>query len=344
MRILPVAQGRSPGEDAAGALPFGDPLGHGGVVGGGVGERLGRQAQALAVLEAALAGRLDHGAVVRRVGDDGDARMVLRGRPHHGRAADVDLLDALLEARARGDGLPERVEVDDDQVEGRDPEVRELADVGRLTPVGEDPGVDGRMQGLDSAVQAFGEAGQSGDLGDRDPGLGDGRGRRAGRYDAASGFVECSRQLFDARLVGDGYDGAAQGYTHGDSLKSPERHPGVRRPLCGAAPRWSVPSDTSRGPSSVQRRPPRGGSGSTAQAPEKAVRTPAYETCVHRRASRVGEGRRTSPEGFPSDRRSTRPGDGAELEDGCDDAPGSPSGDGGSRSRREGSLSRTGKC
>ena len=262
-------------------------------------KRLGRQAQALAVLEAALAGRLDHGAVVRRVGDDGDARMVLRGRPHHGRAADVDLLDALLEARARGDGLPERVEVDDDQVEGRDPEVRELADVGRLTPVGEDPGVDGRMQGLDSAVQAFGEAGQSGDLGDRDPGLGDGRGRRAGRYDAASGFVECSRQLFDARLVGDGYDGAAQGYTHGDSLKSPERHPGVRRPLCGAAPRWSVPSDTSRGPSSVQRRPPRGGSGSSPSPPCRPASAPI------RPAAGPGPLRRRPRR--PSGRRPTRP-------------------------------------
>lgn len=87
-------------------------------------------------------------------------------------------------------------------------------------------------------------------------------------------------------------------------------------------------------PARIGADPSRGGSGSTAQAPEKAVRTPAYETCVHRRACRVGEGRRTSPEGFPSDRRSTRPGDGAELEDGCDDAPGSPSGDGGSRSRR----------
>ena len=66
-------------------------------------------------------------------GDDRDARVVLGGGADHRRAADVDLLDALVRRGAGGDGVAERVEVDDDEVERLDAELGELAHVVRVS-------------------------------------------------------------------------------------------------------------------------------------------------------------------------------------------------------------------
>ena len=69
---------------------------------------------------------------------------------------------------ARAHGLGERVEVGDDQVERLDAEVGELLHVGLEAAVGEDAGVHLRVQRLDPAVEALGEAGEVLDLGDRE--------------------------------------------------------------------------------------------------------------------------------------------------------------------------------
>ena len=76
--------------------------------------------------------RGEHVGVARRVDDDGDRRVVLRGGAHHRRAADVDLLDALVRRRAGGHRLPERVEVDHDQVERLDAQLVELRECSGL--------------------------------------------------------------------------------------------------------------------------------------------------------------------------------------------------------------------
>ena len=70
-------------------------------------------------------GREHVGVAVRR-GDDRDRGVVLGRGADHRRAADVDLLDALVGARAGRHGLRERVEVGDHQVERLDAEVGEL--------------------------------------------------------------------------------------------------------------------------------------------------------------------------------------------------------------------------
>src|SRR5699024_240847 len=84
--------------------------------------------------------------VLGGVDDDGHGRVVLRGGADHGRAADVDLLDAGVEVGAGGDGRGERVQVHHDQLERLDAEVVELREVVVLAGVGEDPGVDARVQ------------------------------------------------------------------------------------------------------------------------------------------------------------------------------------------------------
>ena len=61
-------------------------------------------------------------------------------------------------AGARGDGGLERVEVDHDEVEGVDAEVRDLGQVLGPAAVGEQAGVHGGVQRLDPAVEALGEA------------------------------------------------------------------------------------------------------------------------------------------------------------------------------------------
>jgi hypothetical protein len=82
------------------------------------------------------------------------------------------------------DGLLEGIEVHDDEVDRVDPQSSEFVDMRRLLPVGEDPGMDMRVQRLDPPAQALGEAGQIGHLDDRDPGCPQRGRRRAGRDDA----------------------------------------------------------------------------------------------------------------------------------------------------------------
>ncbi len=184
-----------------------EPGGHGHVVRGGV--REGRTGQALAgqQVEAAGAHRGQHVGVAGRVDHDGHRRVVLGGGADHARAADVDLLDALVGGGARGDGGLERVEVHHDQVEGLDAQLGQLRAVRLQAQVGEDAGVHAGVQGLHPAVEALGEAGELGDLGHRDAGGGDPAGRRTGRDELDPGGVQALCQLLQAGLVVDADQG-----------------------------------------------------------------------------------------------------------------------------------------
>jgi len=148
-------------------------------------------------------------------GDDGDARVVLGGGADHRRAADVDLLDALLWGRARGDGVAERVEVGDDEVERLDAELLELPHVVRVVGVGEDPRVHRRVEGLDPTVETLGEARELLDRGHRNPLRRNGLRGRPGRHDGDAGVVEGRRELGEPGLV-----------VHGDE-RTPDRAPPV---------------------------------------------------------------------------------------------------------------------
>jgi hypothetical protein len=135
--------------------------------------------------------------------------VVLGRGPHHRRAADVDLLDALVGARPRGHRLGERVEVDDHQVERRDVEFLELAHVLGLAPVREDPRVHRRVQRLHPAVEGLGKAGDLLDGRDRHPGLGDPAGGGAGTHQLDAGGGEAAGQVLDPGLVVHAQQGAA---------------------------------------------------------------------------------------------------------------------------------------
>ena len=137
VRVLPVAQHLPPGPERgddvrpAGLgggvvrrVDRGEPGGDGGVVAGRVRVGAGREAAAPRQREPAAGDRLGHLRVHRRIGDDGDAGVVLGRGAHHGRAADIDLLHALLRRGTAGGGLLERVQVGHEQLERGDARVR----------------------------------------------------------------------------------------------------------------------------------------------------------------------------------------------------------------------------
>ena len=182
-----------------------------GVVGRGQRERLGRQL--LPRLGADPAERLDVAqdrCVLRRARDRRHAREVLRRRPQQRHAADVDLLQRLVESRVRlAHGLGERVEVDDDDVDLLDAALGQLIEVIGLIATCEQPGEDLRMKRLDPAAQDLGGVGQIADRPDAgDARIGQVGARSVGGECLDAGIGQAAGELDDAFAVTDGEKGA----------------------------------------------------------------------------------------------------------------------------------------
>ena len=172
----------------------------------------GREASAPRQREPATGDGLGHLRVHRRIGDDGDVGVVLGRGAHHGRAADIDLLHALLRRGAAGGGLLERVQVGHEQLERGDLTLAELLAVRGLPHVGEQPGVHRRMEGLDPAVEALGKAGQVLHPGHRHARGTDRRRGAAGADDLDPGTGQCLRQPGQPGLVVDADQRPPDGY------------------------------------------------------------------------------------------------------------------------------------
>ena len=112
---------------------------------------------------------LEHCLVVDGVDDDADVGVVLRRRPHHGRPADVDHLDARL--------VGERVQVDDHEVDGLDAVRGHVVDVGGIVGISKEAPVHLRVQRDHAVAEDRGDTGQLGDVGDGQPGVGQYPGR-----------------------------------------------------------------------------------------------------------------------------------------------------------------------
>ncbi len=97
--------------------------------------------------DALVGGRRDHHPHVG---------VVLRRSPDHGRSPDVDELDGRIGA--------EGIEVADHQIDEADALPLEVGQMVGLGPVGQDPAVDGGVQGLDPPAEHLGGAGELGHL------------------------------------------------------------------------------------------------------------------------------------------------------------------------------------
>ena len=79
--------------------------------------------------------------------------------------------------------------------------------------VGQNTGVDARVQGLHAALQALGEVGNLGDFGDGHTGGGDRGCGRTGRHQLHARLVQTAGELRQISFVVHGNEGAAQGQT-----------------------------------------------------------------------------------------------------------------------------------
>ena len=115
------------------------------------------------------------------------------------------MLDRLLEGRLRlGHRLAKRIEVDGDEVDGRDAVLLEGALVARVAAARQQPAVHLGMQRLHAAVHHFGEAGHPLDGEDGDAALPQRLGGAAGGHDLVAQGDQRPRELDDATFVGDG--------------------------------------------------------------------------------------------------------------------------------------------
>ncbi len=211
MRVLAVAQhlGKPAGHrlDPRRRLAelAAEPSGDGRIIGSGRGERVARERLAQrGRRRPAIRFHLgEHGGIVGGVDHDGDALVVLRRRPDHGWAADIDILDAGFEVRARRDGLLEGIEIDDEEVDRRNCVLGERPLMRFVPAHGEQAAVNPRMQRLDASVHHLGALRDLGDVGHRDPGIAQGLRRSPGRDDLDAMRAQGMREIGETRLVAD---------------------------------------------------------------------------------------------------------------------------------------------
>ncbi len=103
---------------------------------------------------------IDDLAIASRAGDHGHAFEVLRSRADHGRPADIDVLDDLFLGNSAAPGyFLERVEAHDHHVDGLDALLLQSQHVLVVLAVGQQTGMDVRVQRLHPAAEDLGETG-----------------------------------------------------------------------------------------------------------------------------------------------------------------------------------------
>ena len=127
-------------------------------------------AEHLAGVAAVFLDVVEHRAVIGRVDDHRDAGVVFRGAAQHARAADIDVLDGVVQRHVRfGDGLLKRIQVHDHQIDGLDAVLGGLRFVVGIAAKVQQPAMHFRVQRLDASIEHFGKAGELADFDDGNP-------------------------------------------------------------------------------------------------------------------------------------------------------------------------------
>ncbi len=168
----PAAEGAIVGRDLAEFA--GEPIGDRRVIGRrariGLGGKLPAQRQrGHAVMRVSSS---SSARVIAGIDHHRDIVVVLGGGADHGRAADIDVLDAGFEIGLARDGFLERIEIDHQNIDRRDPVRPHRFDMRRIVADREQTAVHRRMQRLDAAVHHFRETGQIADVAHFQPGIG----------------------------------------------------------------------------------------------------------------------------------------------------------------------------
>ena len=253
MRVLAIAQSLT--ERAGKAAPcrkalaglICEPCADSGIIGGGARIGLGGQRPARSRADMAMrADFVEHGGVVVRVDYDGDIGVVLGRGADHGRAADVDVLDAGGEIRAPRDRLLERVEIDGEQVDRRDAVRLHRLCVLRVVTHAEQTAMNQRMQRLHAPVHDLGKAGDITDIAHRDPRFAQQLRAAAGGDDLRAGPGERAGEVGGACFVRHGDQGTADrkfalGHSCSPAHDCLAGASAISRRMSGPAPaqRWS---------------------------------------------------------------------------------------------------------
>ncbi len=148
--------------------------------------------------------RLDHLGVLRGLHDRQHVGVVLGGGADQGRAADIDLLDRFGFGYARAfDGLLERIEIHDHELDGDDPVMMTLLLVHRVPAAVENAAVHGGVERLDPAAEELRVAGDLADVADRDARVPERGGGATGGDDLDAVARQPVRELDQADLVRD---------------------------------------------------------------------------------------------------------------------------------------------
>ncbi len=127
--------------------------------------------------------------------------MVLRRAADQRRAADIDVLDAVVVIGALGDGRLERIEIDDQQIDRRDAVLGGLRIVLCVAAYGQQPAMHLRMQRLHAPVHHLGKAGEVGHVLDGKPRGPQGSGRAAGGDQLDAHIRQGGGERDETRLV-----------------------------------------------------------------------------------------------------------------------------------------------
>src|SRR5262245_4011703 len=127
--------------------------------------------------------------------------IVLRRRPDHTGAADVDILDDLIEGRAACHRRFERIKIDDHQIDGNDFMLFHLRDVFRVVSQGENSAMNSWVECLYPAVHHFRKPSDFGNILDGNSVLAQQRSRAAGGNDLNTQVRQGPGKLYDAFLI-----------------------------------------------------------------------------------------------------------------------------------------------
>ncbi len=129
---------------------------------------------------------------------------ILRRRPDHRRAADIDILHRLGQLHpGPGNGPGKGIEVDHQQGDRNDPLLLQLLTMFRQLQPGQQAAVDQRMQRLHPPPQNLWKTGHRGRFGHGDAPLDQSSGGPPGRDNLPAEPLQLPSQLDDPLLVGD---------------------------------------------------------------------------------------------------------------------------------------------